>query len=122
MALGKLAFSFILVFVYASQAIAQVDISGTWQARYMFTDITAHVDNVNEIVSGFVIVHTAENNAVYHFTGTVKENTIQASHADGHAFTGHLTSDDSVVGTISTKKGLTFHIAMTRTSREACGN
>jgi len=121
MSLRKLAVSFILVFVFASQAIAQVDISGTWQARYMFTDITVHVDNMNETVSGFVIVYEAQSNAVYHFSGTLQGNTIQASHGDGHAFTGHLTSDARIVGTLTTNKGLTIQLAMTRTSQQASG-
>ncbi|HIJ75469.1 MAG TPA: hypothetical protein HPP81_02015 [Deltaproteobacteria bacterium] len=121
MTLRKLAVSFILVFVFASQAIAQVDIGGTWQARYMFTDITAHVDNMNEAVSGFLIVYEAQNNAVYHFTGILKENTIQASHSDGYTFTGHLTSEGRIVGTLTTNKGLTIQLVMTRTSQQACG-
>jgi hypothetical protein len=120
MTLRKLAVSFILVFVFASQAIAQVDVSGTWQARYMFTDITAHVDNTNEALSGFVIVYGAQGHAVYHFTGTLKGNAIQASHGDGHAFTGHLTSDAKIVGTLTTNKGLTIQLVMTRTPHQAC--
>ena len=115
MTLRKLAVSFILVFVFASHAIAQVDISGTWQARYMFTDITVHVDHMNDTVSGFVIVYGAQNNAVYHFTGTLKDNTIQASHCDGYAFTGHLTSDARIAGTLTTNSGLTIQLTMTRT-------
>jgi hypothetical protein len=115
------AVSFILVCVFASQAIAQVDISGTWQARYMFTDITVHMDNINEAVSGFVIVYEPQNNVVYHFTGTFKENTIQASHNDGHAFTGHLTSDAKIIGALTTNKGLTIQLIMTRAPQQACG-
>ena len=73
------------------------------------------------LVSGFVIVYEAQNNAVYHFTGTLKENTIQASHRDGHAFTGHLTSDAKIVGTLTTNKGLTIQLVMTRTPQQASG-
>ena len=117
MTLRKLAVCFILVFVFASQAIAQVDISGTWKARYMFTDMTAHVDNMNGALSGFVI-STGEN-VLYHFTGTLKGDKIQASHHDGHAFTGHLTSNGRIVGALTTNKGLTIQVAVTRASQQA---
>ncbi|MGA2937575.1 MAG: hypothetical protein ABSF52_10815 [Syntrophobacteraceae bacterium] len=120
MTLRKLAVCFILVFVFASQAIAQVDISGTWQARYMFTDMTAHVDNMNGALSGFVIVYEPRENAVYHFTGTLKGDTIKASHPDGYAFMGHLTSDGRIVGALTTNKGLTIQVAVTRISQQAC--
>jgi hypothetical protein len=115
MNLRKLAVSFILVFLFTSQAIAQIDISGTWQARYMLTDITVHVEHVNDTLSGFLIVHDSQKNDIYHFTGTIKENTIQARHGDGHAFTGRLTSDVRIVGTLTTNQGVTIQLTMTRT-------
>ncbi len=120
MTLRKLAVSCILAFVFASQAIAQVDISGTWQARYMFTDMTAHVDNMNGALSGFVIVYEPREKVVYHFTGTLEGDKIQASHPDGYAFTGHLTSDGRIVGALTTNKGLTIQVAVTRTSLQGC--
>jgi hypothetical protein len=117
MTFGKSSVSFILVFVLASQAVAQVDISGTWQARYMFADITVHVENMNGALSGVLIVHEAQGDVVYHFTGTLKENAIQASHADGHSFTGHITPDARIVGTLTTSSNITIPLSVTRTSQ-----
>ena len=113
--------SIILVFVLASQAFAQFDISGTWEARYMGTDITVHVDNADGAVSGVLIVHEAKGDNMYHFTGTLRGNAIEAAHTDGHSFRGHVISDERVVGTLTTKKGVSVEVDFSRTSRQTCG-
>lgn len=43
---------------------------------------------------------------VYHFTGTVKDNAIEASHSSGHTFRGRLSAPDKVEGTINLKNGM----------------
>ena len=43
---------------------------------------------------------------VYHFTGTVKDNAIEASHSSGHTFRVRLSAPDKVEGTINLKNGM----------------
>ena len=43
----------------------------------MFTDMTAHVDNMNGALSGFVIVYEPREKVVYHFTGTLRETRFR---------------------------------------------
>jgi hypothetical protein len=114
----KLLVSFIAVFILVSQAAAQVDLSGTWQGRYLFTAITAHVDHRGDTLTGFVIVHERCDDTVYHFKGTLKGNNIEASHHDGHTFTGHLTPDGTIAGTLTMKDNVTVQLTMTRESQQ----
>ena len=106
--------SFIAVFVLACPAGAQTGIDGTWRCRYMFTDITANVKSSNGNLSGLVIVYGTGNKATYHFTGTIKGNSILAFHDGDYAFRGHLTSDERIAGTLTTNKGVTMRLTMTR--------
>lgn len=42
----------------------------------------------------------------YHFTGTVKDNHIEAKHSSGHSFSGRLSARDKVEGRITLKNGM----------------
>jgi hypothetical protein len=48
---------------------------------------------------------------VYHITGAVHGNEIEASHSSGHKFRGELVSPDRVEGVITLKNGMKIEIS-----------
>ncbi len=52
---------------------------------------------------------------VYHIVGSVKNNEVLARHSSGHAFKGHLVSNDKVEGTITLKNGMKVQLEGKRT-------
>ena len=62
---------------------------------------------------------------VYHITGNIKDNAIQARHSSGHTFKGRLVNSGLVEGDIKLKNGMTIHLEGRRTQdallTEECG-
>ena len=89
-----------------------------WQATYMLNRISAEVHHDGEAISGVVTVHQLSGeNSTYHFSGTMQNGVIVASHRDGYVFRGRLVSQGKIQGVLTTKRGMLISLEV----REAPG-
>lgn len=90
-----------------------------WQARYLFNKISAQVHRDGNAISGIVTIQPLSGDTLtYHFSGTMRNGVIQASHRDGHVFRGHLVSQGVIEGTLTTKNGTPITLQIQKRSGE----
>lgn len=67
-------------------------------------------------VRGVVLLQVPSGKVdVYHITGSVNGNTVEASHRAGHKFKGRLVSSDKVEGVITLRNGMKISLEGVRT-------
>lgn len=67
--------------------------------------------SANGAVRGALLLRLADGQIdEYHFSGTVKNNHIEARHSSGHQFSGRLVSRERVEGRISLKNGMNIFL------------
>ena len=94
---------------------AETSISEVWEASYLFATVVANVRQEGDKLKGVAWVHGLGDEVMtYHFTGTVREGKIQASHYTGHAFRGEMVSGRKAVGVLTTSKGWSFQVEAKR--------
>lgn len=92
------------------------DIRGLWKGRYLLADLVAHIEQADRKILGVVELHQPFSKTIlYHFTGQVTGNRIQASHHSGKSFDGHVEAD-TITGTITTEKGTQLRVSAKRVS------
>jgi len=78
-----------------------------WQATYMLNRISAEVHHDGDAISGVVTVRQLSGaNSTYHFSGTMQNGVIVASHRDGYVFRGRLVCQGKIEGVLTTKNGM----------------
>ncbi len=94
---------------------AEYDFSGRWEAWVMGSRIEAKIAQNGDKISGvaYVFDPTGKKDA-YHFQGQVQGSSIQASHTDGHVFSGSLTRDRRLVGSLRTASGHAVTLAASK--------
>jgi hypothetical protein len=96
-------------------AEAKTSKSEVWEARYLFARVVANVRQEGNTLKGVAWVHGVEREVLtYHFSGTVHEGKILASHYTGHEFRGEMVSDRKAVGVLTTSKGWSFRVEAKR--------
>ena len=96
-------------------AEAKTSKSEVWEARYLFARIVANIRQEGNALKGVAWVHGVESEVLtYHFSGTVHEGKILASHYTGHEFRGEMVSDRKAVGVLTTSKGWSFRVEAKR--------
>lgn len=94
---------------------AASDFSGRWEAWVMGSRIEAKIGQKGDKVSGVAhIFDPMGKKDTYHFQGHVRGSNIQASHTDGHVFSGSLTRDGRLVGSLRTASGRSVAIAASK--------
>lgn len=89
--------------------------SGTWETKVMGATIRAKVTQNGDSVRGIVKVYQPSGKKdTYTFLGHVRGNQINAAHYSGHSFSGALSQQGSIVGTLTTKGGHRVPITMWR--------
>ncbi len=79
--------------------------TGVWVGHYLFSRIELHVEHSGERFCGVAYIFSPlSSKNTYHFTGTVRNGHIVASHFRGHVFVGELVSPDSFEGVLTTAK------------------
>lgn len=112
---GCAAFLLIFLVLASSPASARDDLAGTWETRHLLDRITARVEQQGDHFSGLVVIHQfLGDESTYHFTGTVKNHIIDASHYQGHVFHGKILPDGKVTGALTTKSGIRIEIELVR--------
>ena len=85
---------------------ADFDFSGRWDGWVMGSKIEAKIAQKGDKISGVAYVFDPMGKKdAYHFQGRVQGTSIQASHTDGHVFSGSLTRDRRLVGSLRTASG-----------------
>ncbi len=97
--------------VWASES----DFSGRWEAWVMGSKIEALIAQNGDKIKGvaYVFDPTGKKDA-YHFQGQVRGSSIQAFHTDGHVFSGSLTRDRRLVGSLRTASGHAVTVAASK--------
>ena len=109
----------IIVFLAACGGIAGAttgdDFRGVWKMRHLFVTAVAGVERDGNAIHGVARVYGLSGKVdTYHFSGTVLEDRIEASHADGHFFRGRLVGPEEVSGVLITKTGIRLDIRAER--------
>ena len=94
---------------------AEFDFSGRWEAWVMGSKIEAKIAQIGDKISGVAYVFDPMGKKdTYHFQGHVRGSNIQASHTDGHVFSGSLTRDRRLVGSLRTSSGRAVAVAASK--------
>lgn len=109
MTLSRSVFSLILLLLgslslaTASAAKAQEpDFSGAWISSCMGSTLEATVVQEETHIKGVAYVFTFGEKNAYHFTGTIQDGRIHATHYSGHTFDGRLLPTGEIEGTLVT--------------------
>lgn len=110
-----------ILLVTANSICAQageVDISGTWEAGYVFARAVAYVEQEGEAIKGVVFVTYRLSGAcdTYHFSGTLHQGRIEAAHADGYLFRGKMVDGGRAAGLLTTPSGYQLKLGAVRCS------
>ncbi|MGC8908883.1 MAG: hypothetical protein ACP5M0_15790, partial [Desulfomonilaceae bacterium] len=99
------------VHVLPSMAGAQ-QISGTWDGTYMGLKWNIDFKVSGNTVSAVLKIYSPSGNEdIHHCEGTVREDGyVDASDNQGFRFTGRLTEDFRIVGTVTMKNGKSINL------------
>jgi len=90
-------------------------ITGNWAASVMGSVIKAQVQQTGKTISGVAHIYNPFGHRdTYHFSGNIENGRVNAQHHDGHNFSGNLTHDGQIVGTVKTRGGHKFNIVARR--------
>ncbi|MHC1745072.1 MAG: hypothetical protein AB9873_18870 [Syntrophobacteraceae bacterium] len=94
---------------------ASVDDVEVWESWYLCARATAEIKRTGSVIQGVLSVRQPfQDDWIYHFTGSVAGDTVEASHYSGHRFVGKLVSEREVSGVVTTRTGISFTITATR--------
>jgi hypothetical protein len=80
--------------------------SGNWEASVMGSQVKAQVHQEGNVLQGVARVYNMFGKKdTYHFTGNIDNGRITAGHSSGHVFSGAITRDGHLVGTLRTRGG-----------------
>ena len=80
--------------------------SGNWEASVMGSKVKAQVHQDGNSLQGVARVYNLFGGKdTYHFTGNIDQGRITAGHSSGHLFSGAITPDGRLVGTLKTRGG-----------------
>jgi hypothetical protein len=83
-----------------------LNVSGNWEASVMGSKVKAQVHQEGNVVQGVARVYNLIGGKdTYHFTGNIDRGRITAGHNSGHVFSGNVTPDGRLVGTLKTRGG-----------------
>ncbi|MBM4326533.1 MAG: hypothetical protein FJ118_05135 [Deltaproteobacteria bacterium] len=107
----RLLVALVAVLALCSLAGASSNMAGKWVAWIMGHKIEANVNQQGSKISGVAYVYDPFGKKdQYHFTGSVSNGQIVASHHQGHFFNGKLTPEGRIVGVIKTRGGHRFDV------------
>jgi hypothetical protein len=80
--------------------------SGNWEASVMGSKVKAKVHQEGNSLQGVALVYNMLGGKdTYHFAGNIDKGRITAGHSSGHVFSGAITPDGRLVGTLKTRGG-----------------
>lgn len=95
-------------------AVSAEDVE-VWESYYLVAKATAEVKRTGSAVQGVLTVKQPfQDDWIYHFTGSVADDRVEAAHYSGHRFSGKLVNDGEVSGVVTTRTGMTFTISAKR--------
>lgn len=100
-----------LVFVVLACCLLQSQIrdaaaSEIWESRYLLAEAVAEVEQTGQTVRGVLFVRQPLREVwIYHFTGTIEGDVLEASHHSGHRFVGKLVNEREITGVVTTRTG-----------------
>ena len=84
----------------------QTPFSGNWEGTYLGARLRMECKLAGRTINGVLRIRSLVGKEdVYHFTGTVENGEVRASHQEGHTFRGKLTQDRRLIGTLTTADG-----------------
>jgi hypothetical protein len=87
-------------------ADSQRDLSGEWVGSFLGHRLAAHVRQQGERIDAVAYLHKPFGGVdTYHFTGSIRDGKVVASHHEGHMFRGELISPAEVRGVLVTRGG-----------------
>lgn len=93
----------------------QGNLNGTWETTYLGSKIHFQIQQQGIDISGVLrITNPRGKEDVYHFTGTLENGMVKASHHSGHSFQGRIRDDNQLEGVLTTREGKTFPITLAR--------
>lgn len=96
------------------------NIAGAWVSSAMSSSMEAHVEQENASIKGVVYIYPPLGGKdVYHFTGTIQNGQVHASHFSGHTFDGRLLPTGEIEGALVTaKKGYRLDLVARRQEKK----
>ncbi|HMK36561.1 MAG TPA: hypothetical protein VK463_15920 [Desulfomonilaceae bacterium] len=83
-----------------------LNVTGNWEASVLGSTVKAQVRQEGHLIEGVAHVYTLFGaKDTYHFAGNINHGKIFASHNSGHTFSGSVTPDGRMVGTLKTRGG-----------------
>jgi len=108
---GRFLLCVAVLLAFCSLTWAATNMAGKWVAWIMGHKIEANVNQHGSKISGVAYVYAPFGKKdQYHFTGSVNNGQIVASHHEGHLFNGKLTPEGRIVGIIKTRGGHRFDV------------
>ena len=86
--------------------ITGAEASEIWESRYLLAEAVAEVEQTGQTVRGVLFVRQPLREVwIYHFTGTIEGDVLEASHHSGHRFVGKLVNEREITGVVTTRTG-----------------
>ena len=86
-----------------------------WESSFLKYRAVAYMEEEDGKVWGVLYFHQPFGKMdTYHFTGTVKDGHIEASHYTGHHFEGTMVNEDEVVGVVTHRRGYSMKVTAHR--------
>ncbi len=82
------------------------ELSGRWEFTFLGYTLSAQLEQRGESIQGVAYLYSPLGaRDTYHFTGTLRDGAIVASHYTGHTFRGQVISLDEMTGVLHTRDG-----------------
>lgn len=105
----------LIAFIMSPAWGAGLNASGNWEASVLGSKVKAQVRQEGASLQGVAFVYNMFGKKdTYHFTGNIDRGRITAGHSSGHVFSGAVTPDGRLVGTLKTKGGNTLAVNAVR--------
>jgi hypothetical protein len=102
----QFAQSVILILVTCLTAgAAELDISGTWEAGVLGSQIEVQVSQSGSSISGVAYISSSGEKRAYQFVGNINEGIITGALSGGHSFWGKVNSSVEVAGILRNNDG-----------------
>ncbi|HTY25173.1 MAG TPA: hypothetical protein VMC85_18725 [Desulfomonilaceae bacterium] len=107
--------TFIVVLLNSPMAVAEPNISGKWESSLWWIRVETTIKQEGANISGVAQVYVLNGPPErYTFNGHIHDGRVQATHKDGHAFSGKLNSAGQLNGFLTLASGQEVWVVASR--------